>query len=81
MDREKKDTSNCEAGGEMVKNKPSNRKRPLKVITTVSTLFQPPSSKAHDITPPVAGIPIVSLCPADPSQSPIHSLSSGPPLE
>jgi hypothetical protein len=39
MDREKKGTSNCEARGEMVKNKTSNRKRPLKVTTTVSTLL------------------------------------------
>jgi hypothetical protein len=39
MGRKKKDTSNCEAGGEMVKNKPSNRKRPLNITTTVSTFF------------------------------------------
>jgi hypothetical protein len=63
MGRQKKGTSDCVVGGEMMNSKPSNRKRPLNVTTTVSTLFQPPSTKAHDITPPAAGIPVVFTMP------------------
>jgi hypothetical protein len=69
----------------MVKSKPSNRKRPLEVTTTVSTLFLPPSSKAHDINPCrmhfrcliLLGISLgmVYLCPANPLQSSVYSLS------
>jgi hypothetical protein len=66
MGRQKKGTSDCEAGGEMVKSKPSYRKRPLNVTTIVSSLFQPPSSKAHDKTPLAAGIPAVFTVPSRP---------------